>query len=156
MNIQPSIEIFEIHWRCFKNVDLLGIQHQDRRHMPLSNPNERRHNQSFHNNNDRRHINTLSDRRHISPPLHINICENPTAILNSAPNDGIHQRNIMEYSHPHRRHGRGKSWHLLVFSGKFLVFIYLLFIYQVIGVSATILFFIHSHCSAEVEYLYTV
>lgn len=87
----------------------LGHQHQDRRHMPLANPIERRHtiNQNFHNGNDRRHLNNLSDRRHISPPLHINICENANAMLNTAPNDGMHQRNLVDFSHSQRRHARG-------------------------------------------------
>lgn len=87
----------------------LGLQIQDRRHIPLpNNPIERRHtlNQNFHGGNDRRHLNNLADRRHISPPLHINICENSSAILNTAAGDAIHPRNL-DFSHPQRRHGRG-------------------------------------------------
>lgn len=77
--------------------------------MPLANLIERRHsiNQNFHNSNDRRHLNNLADRRHISPPLHINICENAGAMLNPPLNDGIHQRNLMDFSHSQRRHTRG-------------------------------------------------
>lgn len=76
----------------------LGLQHPDRRHLPVSNPIERRHtlNQSFHNSNDRRHLNNLPDRRHISPPLRISICENPTA------NE--------QFAHSHRRHPRGEQF----------------------------------------------
>lgn len=81
---------------------------QDRRHIPLQNPIERRHtlNPNFHSGNDRRHLNNLPDRRHISPPLHINICDNSNAILNTAAAEGMHPRNL-DFSHPQRRLGRG-------------------------------------------------
>lgn len=84
----------------------LGLQ--DRRHISLPNQIERRHtlNQNFHGGNDRRHLNNLADRRHISPPLHINICDNSNAILNTAAAEGIHSRNL-DFSLPPRRHGRG-------------------------------------------------
>lgn len=98
-------------------LSLTGLQLQDRRHIPLqnNNPIERRHalNQNFHGGNDRRHLNNLADRRHISPPLHINICDNSNAILNTAAGDAIHPRNL-EFSHPqNRRHGRG-LWNKVV------------------------------------------
>lgn len=72
-----------------------GHQHQDRRHNLLPNPPERRHTlqQSYHNVNDRRLMPGLSDRRHISPPLHINICDN-----NNGPGENMHQRGMMDFS----------------------------------------------------------
>ncbi|CAG9769258.1 unnamed protein product [Ceutorhynchus assimilis] len=73
----------------------LGHQHQDRRHNLLPNPPERRLNiqGNFHNVNDRRLMPGLADRRHISPPLHINICDN-----NTGPSENIHPRGMMDFS----------------------------------------------------------
>jgi hypothetical protein len=87
---------------------ILGHQHQDRRHIPLSNAPERRHApvQNYHNGGDRRHMPNLGDRRHISPPLHINICDNSTNIISNSPPDVMHQRNMMDFSNSQRRHGR--------------------------------------------------
>lgn len=75
--------------------------------MSITNPPERRHtiSQNYQHNPDRRHMNNLADRRHISPPLHINICDNQSALLNSNQGESMHQRNLMEFSQ--RRHGRG-------------------------------------------------
>lgn len=98
-------------WTVFNlTAFFLGHQHQDRRHIPLSNAPERRHPpvQNYHNGGDRRHMPNLGDRRHISPPLHINICENSPNIMNNSPSDVIHQRNLMDFSNSQRRHGRGK------------------------------------------------
>lgn len=83
--------------------------------ISIANQPERRHanSQSYHNGHnghngsDRRHIPNLADRRHISPPLHINICDNPNNIIANSPSDGMHQRNMMEFPHSQRRHGRG-------------------------------------------------
>lgn len=77
--------------------------------MPISNPVERRMNQGYQVNGDRRHHGNLSliDRRHISPPLHINICENSPPVINSSQADGL-QRSLMDFSSSQRRHGRGK------------------------------------------------
>ncbi|XP_076251079.1 ring finger protein murashka [Rhynchophorus ferrugineus] len=71
-----------------------GHQHPDRRHN-LSSPQERRHTiaQTYHNVTDRRLMPGLADRRHISPPLHINVCEN-----NNNPNENIHPRGMMDFS----------------------------------------------------------
>ncbi|CAH1100418.1 unnamed protein product [Psylliodes chrysocephalus] len=61
------------------------------------------------NNGDRRHMPSLVDRRHISPPLHINICENTNGMMNinTPPAEGMqmHQRAMMDFSHGRRRHG---------------------------------------------------
>ncbi|RZC32255.1 GATA zinc finger domain-containing protein 14-like, partial [Asbolus verrucosus] len=105
--LSPVLRNNHIHY----NNEASGHQHQDRRHIPLSNPPERRHApvQNYHNGGDRRHMPNLGDRRHISPPLHINICENSTNILNNSPSDVMHQRNIMDFSNSQRRHGRGKQ-----------------------------------------------
>ncbi|ENN72991.1 hypothetical protein YQE_10380, partial [Dendroctonus ponderosae] len=74
----------------------------DRRHNLIQNPPDRRHSmqQNYHGVNDRRLMPGLADRRHISPPLHINICEN-----NSGPTENIHPRGLMEY--PQRMSARG-------------------------------------------------
>ncbi|XP_065170492.1 E3 ubiquitin-protein ligase RNF38 isoform X3 [Atheta coriaria] len=72
----------------------------DRRHL---NQVERRPNYPA----DRRHMN-LADRRHISPPLHINICENNTSLLGSP--QGEHHRPLLDFNQ--RRHGRGKHYNL--------------------------------------------
>ncbi|KAH1027708.1 hypothetical protein HUJ05_001164 [Dendroctonus ponderosae] len=71
-----------------------GLPLQDRRHNLIQNPPDRRHSmqQNYHGVNDRRLMPGLADRRHISPPLHINICEN-----NSGPTENIHPRGLMEY-----------------------------------------------------------
>ncbi|KAJ8968000.1 hypothetical protein NQ314_002534 [Rhamnusium bicolor] len=89
-------------------MDFFGHQHQDRRHNSITNAPERRNtiSQSYHNGGDRRHLPNLADRRHISPPLHINICDSTTNIINNTPSDGMHQRNVMDFSHSQRRHGR--------------------------------------------------
>lgn len=50
----------------------------------------------------------LADRRHISPPLHINICENNTSLLGSP--QGEHHRPLLDFNQ--RRHGRGKHYNL--------------------------------------------
>lgn len=70
---------------------------------------DRRHtiSQNYQHNTDRRHIPNMSDRRHISPPLHINICDNSTTI-NANQNDNLHARNHVDFSQ--RRHGRGKLY----------------------------------------------
>ncbi|KRT83684.1 zinc finger protein [Oryctes borbonicus] len=83
-----------------------GHQHQDRRHINLSNTVERRHtvSQNYQLGTDRRHLTNLADRRHISPPLHISICDNSTSILGSPQTENLIQRNMMDY--PQRRHGR--------------------------------------------------
>ncbi|XP_031332977.1 RING finger protein 44 isoform X3 [Photinus pyralis] len=77
--------------------------HQDRRHMP--NSMDRRINQGYQQNGERRHHLGLSDRRHISPPLHINVCENSSPILNGSQNEGL-QRTLIDFSNSQRRHGR--------------------------------------------------
>lgn len=89
------------------NEHLLLTDHQERRILSLNTNVDRRHtiSQNFQHNTDRRHLTNMSDRRHISPPLHINICENSPTILNANQNEGLHQRNIMDF--PQRRHGRG-------------------------------------------------
>lgn len=65
------------------------------------------------NNGDRRHMPSLVDRRHISPPLHINICENTNGMMNinTPPAEGMqmHQRAMMDFSHGRRRHGIGEE-----------------------------------------------
>lgn len=72
-----------------------GLPHQDRRHNILPNQPDRRLNlqPNYHNVNDRRLMPGLADRRHISPPLHINICDN-----NSGPSDNMHPRGLMDFS----------------------------------------------------------
>ncbi|XP_019878651.2 E3 ubiquitin-protein ligase RNF38 isoform X2 [Aethina tumida] len=82
------------------------IQMQDRRHIPMANAPERRHTQSnYHNNADRRMMQNLADRRHISPTLHIN-CDNSNNMLSNSGAEGLLQRNLMDFSHSQRRHGR--------------------------------------------------
>ncbi|KAF2879206.1 hypothetical protein ILUMI_26961 [Ignelater luminosus] len=78
--------------------------HQDRRHIPITNPTERRMNQGYQHTGDRRHHGGLPDRRHISPPLHINICENTPSVINTPQAEGL-QRTVMDFSNS-RRHGR--------------------------------------------------
>ncbi|KYB29529.1 hypothetical protein TcasGA2_TC031994 [Tribolium castaneum] len=101
--LSPVLRNSHIHY----NNESAGHPHQDRRHIPLSNAPERRHApvQNYHNGGDRRHMPNLGDRRHISPPLHINICDNSTNIMNNSPPDVLHQR--MDFSNSQRRHGRG-------------------------------------------------
>ncbi|XP_050296233.1 E3 ubiquitin-protein ligase RNF38 isoform X3 [Anthonomus grandis grandis] len=74
-----------------------GIQHQDRRHniIPSTNQPERRHSipPNYHNVNNNRLMPGLSDRRHISPPLHINICDS-----NTAPSENVHPIGMMDFS----------------------------------------------------------
>ncbi|XP_066248420.1 E3 ubiquitin-protein ligase RNF38 [Euwallacea similis] len=71
-----------------------GLQHQDRRHNMIQNQPVRHNLQpNYHNMNDRRLMPGLSDRRHISPPLHINICDN-----NSGPSENMHPRGMMDFS----------------------------------------------------------
>ncbi|CAH1373406.1 hypothetical protein MTP99_014807 [Tenebrio molitor] len=102
--LSPVLRNSHIHY----NNEASGHQHQDRRHIPLSNAPERRHApvQNYHNGGDRRHMPNLGDRRHISPPLHINICDNSTNIISNSPPDVMHQRNMMDFSNSQRRHGR--------------------------------------------------
>ncbi|XP_018328289.1 RING finger protein 44-like [Agrilus planipennis] len=79
---------------------------QDRRHIPVSvSAVDRRLSQGYQHVQDRRGIGNLADRRHISPPLHINICDNPTNLL-STPQAEELQRQLMDFSNSQRRHGR--------------------------------------------------
>ncbi|KAJ8983913.1 hypothetical protein NQ317_006717 [Molorchus minor] len=100
--LSPALRNNLMHY----NSEASGLPHQDRRHIPVSNAPERRHSasQSYHNSNDRRLPLNLADRRHISPPLHINICDS-SAMINS-PTDGMHPRTMLDFSHSQRRHGR--------------------------------------------------
>lgn len=94
---------------------MAGHQHQDRRHMNMANNVDRRHtvSQNYQHGTDRRHLNNLADRRHISPPLHISICDNSTSILGSPQAENILQRNMMDF--PQRRHGRGTVFFFALF-----------------------------------------
>lgn len=72
------------------------------------NPQERRHPMaSDFLHNERRNMGNLSDRRHISPPLHLNLCEGSPNLINGNQNDVLLQRNPMEFNQ--RRHGRGNE-----------------------------------------------
>lgn len=97
---------------------ITGHQHPDRRHISLTNAPERRHtiSQNYHNGSDRRHLPNLADRRHISPPLHINICDSSSNIMTNAASEGMHQRSMMDFSHSQRRHGRGRVFVLIYFT----------------------------------------
>ncbi|XP_022904765.1 E3 ubiquitin-protein ligase RNF38 isoform X2 [Onthophagus taurus] len=102
--LSPVLRSNHMHY----NNEASGLthQHQERRHIQLPNPVERRHNvgvgPSYQQHNDRRH--NLSDRRHISPPLRISICENTTSLLGSPQGESIHPRNVIDFTQ--RRHGR--------------------------------------------------
>ncbi|KAL1506500.1 hypothetical protein ABEB36_005852 [Hypothenemus hampei] len=74
--------------------DGTGMQHPDRRHNMIQNQADRRHNlqPNYHNINDRRLMAGLADRRHISPPLHINICDS-----NTGPSENVHPRALMDF-----------------------------------------------------------
>lgn len=98
--------------KIYVNVDEL-LDHQERRMININTTTDRRHtiSQSYQHNADRRHITNMSDRRHISPPLHINICDNSTTI-NANQNDNLHSRNHIDFSQ--RRHGRGMLLLLLL------------------------------------------
>lgn len=89
--LSPVTRNNHIHY----NGDGAGLPHQDRRHNILPNQPDRRLNlqPNYHNVNDRRLMPGLADRRHISPPLHINICDN-----NSGPSDNMHPRGLMDFS----------------------------------------------------------
>lgn len=102
--LSPALRNNHIHY----NNEASGHQHPDRRHIPLTNAPERRHtiSQNYHNGSDRRHMPNLADRRHISPPLHINICDNSNNLMTNAPPESMHQRSMMDFSHSQRRHGR--------------------------------------------------
>lgn len=97
---------------------ILNLGHQDRRHIPITNPTERRMNQGYQHTGDRRHHGGLPDRRHISPPLHINICENTPSVINNSQAEGL-QRTVMDFSNS-RRHGRGTYFCLYTFKNIYL------------------------------------
>ncbi|XP_045468837.1 RING finger protein 44 [Harmonia axyridis] len=93
--ISPAMRNNHIHYTP-ENPPMHGFPNhpmQERRHSVLNNYG------------DRRHQNSHTDRRRITPPLHI--CENSNGMLNNPAPDGGHQRNIMEFPpHMQRRHTR--------------------------------------------------
>lgn len=80
----------------------------DRRHVQgpggsnsHQNHQERRQNHGLTNphSSDRRHMSGLSDRRHISPPLHINICDNSASLHALSPQPSELRRNHLSPAH---------------------------------------------------------
>ncbi|CAH0559407.1 unnamed protein product [Brassicogethes aeneus] len=98
--LSPAIRNPHMHYN-----ETANHQIQDRRHIPMANAPERRQTlaQNYHNSGDRR----MLPNRHISPALHINVCDNASGMLTNAPSDGLLQRNLMEYpAHAQRRLAR--------------------------------------------------
>lgn len=87
---------------------------QDRRHMtgPGSSQQERRNTLVNGHVPERRHMSGLADRRHISPPLHINICDSAPTLHTLSPvgpqPEGLaHGRSTITIDYSQRRNGRG-------------------------------------------------
>lgn len=88
---------------------------QDRRHMtgPGSSQQERRNTLVNGHVPERRHMSGLADRRHISPPLHINICDSAPTLHTLSPvgpqPEGLaHGRSTITIDYSQRRNGRGE------------------------------------------------